>query len=97
MKTLIYVAAILLLVNACTGESPEPAPVAKTEQAEQIEQAEQAEQLTEQAESDNQVDQVEQQEGSSRKTEPVSAYQKAIRAGISNSSKDKDSNDDKDG
>ncbi len=86
MKSLIYAVAILLLVNACTGESSEPAPVAKTEQAE----------------SDNQVDQVKQQERIPQKTDSASAYQNAIQAMISKSSKDKDSkdkdsNDDKDG
>ena len=94
MKSLIYAAAILLLVNACTGESSEPAPVAKTEQAEQTE-------------SDNQVDQVKQREREPQKTDSASAYQNAIQAMISKSSKDKDnkdkdskdkdSNDDKDG
>ena len=85
MKSLIFAVAILLLVNGCTGESSEPAPVAKAEQTEQ----------TEQTEPDNQVNQVRRGERKSR--ESTSAYQNAIRAKIRNSSKDTDSNDDKDG
>ena len=86
MKLLIQVVAILLLVNSCGKESNEPAPLEQTQQVEQAGQAEQKE--------------PEKQASRSRPEE--TPYQRAIRAKIKGSnkdkdSKDKDSNDDKDG
>ena len=90
MKSLIIALTMLLLVNACTGESPESAPVAQAEQAEQAEQ-------TEQTEQDGQANQDRHRTRRSLQKETTSAYQNAIQARTRESSKDKDSNDEKDG
>jgi hypothetical protein len=85
MKLLIQAVAILLLVSSCDKESNEPAPLEQTQQAEQAEQKE----------PDKQANQVERQESTSKPAE--TPYQRAIRAKIKGSSKDKDSSDEKDG
>ena len=73
MKSLIIALTMLLLVNACTGESPESAPVAQAEQAEQAEQ-------TEQTEQDGQANQDRHRTRRSLQKETTSAYQNAIQA-----------------
>jgi membrane-bound lytic murein transglycosylase len=90
MKSLIFAMAILLLVNSCTKEPSEPAPVTQAEPAEPVAQAEQAE-------LDKRANQIDSQTSRSEQKKAASAYQNAIRGKISKSSKDKDSNDDKDG